>query len=118
MSMQDTSREESKEISSGNREPHHIWEHTKESITQELFSLQNTKRMFRGNKWTVRYARIRKIFEEQFTVKEQAEIEYKVKKMLTVKGRNVYIYTSRSNKKDVMLVTIIGIFLLVGGSTA
>jgi hypothetical protein len=42
--------------------------------------------MFRGNKWTVRYVRIRRIFEEKFSIKEQDEIKYKVKKMLNSEG--------------------------------
>ena len=60
----------------------HQGEHTAETITQELFSLTNTKRMFRNHKWHTRHAKIRAIFEKNFSIKEQAEIEAKVKKML------------------------------------
>jgi len=81
-----TPREQAEDITNGNREPHHIGEHTPETITQELFSLYNTKRMFRNKKWDVKHSAIRKIFESKFSIKEQAEIEAKVKKMLQGQG--------------------------------
>lgn len=76
-----TPKEQAEDITNGKRESHHIGEHTPETITQELFSLYNTKRMFRNNKWNVRHAVIRKEFEK-FSIAKQAEIESKVKEML------------------------------------
>ena len=77
-----TPREQARDITEDKSEPHHIGEHTKETVTQELFSLMHTKRMFRSSKWHVRHRKIREIFEKKFSIKEQAEIEDKVKKML------------------------------------
>jgi len=53
-------REQAEDITNGKRESHHIGEHTPETVTQELFSLYNPKRMFRNNKWNVRHIAIRK----------------------------------------------------------
>ena len=53
-----TPRKQSEDISSGRTEPHHIGKHTPETLTQELFSLKNTKPMFRDSKWQKRYAEI------------------------------------------------------------
>ena len=77
-----TPREQVEDITLDKTQPHHIGSHTQETVTQELFSLQNTKRMFRNKKWDVKHSAIRKIFESKFSIKEQAEIKAKVKKML------------------------------------
>lgn len=53
-----TARKEAEAISEGEEEPHHIGKHTPETLTQELFSLQNTKISFRGKKWHARYGQI------------------------------------------------------------
>jgi len=54
-----TAREIAKEISEGKQEPQHLGKYTKEMIDQELFSLENTKPMFRESKWTKRIEKIR-----------------------------------------------------------
>jgi len=49
-----TAREIAKEISDGKQEVQHLGKYTAEMIDQELFSLENTKPMFRESKWTKR----------------------------------------------------------------
>ena len=48
-------RKKSEEITRGEREPEHLGRHTKETLEQELFSLQNTKPAFRNRKWIKRF---------------------------------------------------------------
>jgi len=40
------------------RDPEHLGKHTPETLQQELFSLRNTKPMFRDSKWRKRFDRI------------------------------------------------------------
>ena len=51
-------RQKAKEISRGDRAPEHLGEHTPETLTQELFSLKNTKPAFRDKKWRERFDKI------------------------------------------------------------
>jgi len=48
-------RTQAEDITKGKTKPHHIGKHTSETLTQELFSLNNTKPMFRDSKWIVKY---------------------------------------------------------------
>lgn len=84
MSQDLTPRKESEKSTLEKSKPHHIGKHTKETITQELFSLYNTKRMFRDTKWEVRNRAIKAEFEK-FSIKEQEVIEARVKEMLNPK---------------------------------
>jgi len=68
-----SAREIAKAISDGIREPQHIGKYTKEMIDQELFSLDNTKPMFRDSKWkkraqTVRDAIMKKLSRNEHSI--------------------------------------------------
>jgi len=62
-----SAREESKEISEGKKEPHHIGKYTLETINQEIFSLENTKPMFREKKWKTRLDEIKKAIKNRLS---------------------------------------------------
>lgn len=51
-------REQAQEITETKTEPHHMGEHTAETLTQELFSLANTKPAFRDKKWQANWESI------------------------------------------------------------
>jgi len=46
-----SAREESKQITSGIKEPSHLGKHTFETLYQEIVSLANEKPMFRDRDW-------------------------------------------------------------------
>jgi len=54
-SKSSSAREQSSKISSDESEPKHIGKHTAETITQEIYSIQNTKPAFRDQKWMKRF---------------------------------------------------------------
>jgi len=54
-----SAREISQEISEGKREPEHLGKYTSEMLTQEIYSLQNTKPMFRDLKFQKRFETVR-----------------------------------------------------------
>lgn len=47
-------RDEASSISAGKAEPHHLGKYSIAVMTQEIFSLKNTKPMFRDSKWEKR----------------------------------------------------------------
>lgn len=55
-----SARQESKEISDGTPEKH-LGKHSLETVGQELFSLENTRPMFRDSKWHKRAKNIRDV---------------------------------------------------------
>ena len=54
-----TAREISKEISEGKREPEHLGKMSIEVIDQLIYSLGNTKPMFRDSKWNKSYENVK-----------------------------------------------------------
>ncbi len=48
-------RETSAKITEGKKEPQHLGNYSHEMVQQEIFSLQNTKPMFRAGKWNKRF---------------------------------------------------------------
>jgi len=50
-----SARKIAESISRGLRENEHLGKHTPETLQQELFSLRNTKPMFRDSKWRKRF---------------------------------------------------------------
>jgi len=59
-SKKKNAREISKEISEGKRDPEHLGKYSAEQIDQEIYSLENTKPMFRDSKWKKRYESVQK----------------------------------------------------------
>jgi len=53
-----SARKIAESISNKLRETEHLGKHTPETLQQELFSLRNTKPMFRDSKWRKRFDRI------------------------------------------------------------
>ena len=53
-----TPREQAERITKGIDKPHHIGIYTPEQLKQELFSLLNTKPLWRDKEWYERYSRI------------------------------------------------------------
>jgi len=53
-----SARKIAEKISKGIMESQHLGSHTPETLQQELFSLRNTKPMFRDSKWRKRFDRI------------------------------------------------------------
>jgi len=62
-----TPREIAKEISEGKQEPQHIGKYTAEMIDQEIFSLGNTKPMFRDSKWKKRAETVREAIDKKLS---------------------------------------------------
>ena len=62
-----SAREEAEEITEGKKEPHHIGKYSLEIINQEIFSLENTKPMFREKKWNSRLEEIRKAIKNRLS---------------------------------------------------
>jgi len=60
-SLMSNPREKMRQFTTGQRDPEHLGKHTPETLTQELFSLKNTKPMFRNKKWQNRFDEIVKI---------------------------------------------------------
>jgi len=69
-----TAREIAKSISDGDSEPKHIGKYTKEMIDQELFSLENTKPMFRNSKWKKRAETVREAIMKKLSRNEDSII--------------------------------------------
>jgi len=69
-----SAREESKQISEGKKEPHHIGKYSIEMIDQELFSLGNTKPMFRDPKWHKRIISVREAIQKRLSKNENSII--------------------------------------------
>ena len=59
MGIKKSAREIAKTITEGVKDPQHLGKYTKEMIDQELFSLENTKPMFRESKWKKRVESVR-----------------------------------------------------------
>jgi len=53
-----TPRETAKEITEEKRKPEHLGKHSPETLQQEIYSLNNTKRAFRDQKWHERAAKL------------------------------------------------------------
>lgn len=78
-----TPREISNEISEGKREPEHLGKHTPETLTQELFSLKNTKPAFRDKKWHEKYEKILRLINEIPEKRVREGIQSKARALLT-----------------------------------
>lgn len=61
----ETARETAKKITDGIKAPQHLGKQTFETINQELFSLQNTKSMFRDSKWNKRIEKVEDSVKEK-----------------------------------------------------
>lgn len=59
MGIKQSAREIAKKISEAKLEPQHLGKYTAEMLTQEIYSLQNTKPMFREFKWKKRFETVR-----------------------------------------------------------
>ncbi len=57
--VKETARETSKKISDGIKENQHLGKYTAPMIDQEIYSLANTKPMFRAGSWDSRLKKIR-----------------------------------------------------------
>jgi len=62
-----SAREISKEISEGTGDPEHLGKYSAEQIDQEIYSLENTKPMFRDSKWKKRYESVEKSIKEKLS---------------------------------------------------
>jgi len=70
-----TPKEESKQITEGKTEPHHIGEKSPEVLQQEIFSLMNTKPAFRDKEWLVKWESL----SEQINNIKDARIKRRLK---------------------------------------
>jgi len=59
MGIKQSAREIAKKISEGTADPQHLGKYSAEMLDQELFSLENTKPMFRESKWKKRVESVR-----------------------------------------------------------
>ena len=59
MGIKESAREIAKKISEGKLAPEHLGKYSVEMIDQEIFSLGNTKPMFRDSKWKKRAQKIK-----------------------------------------------------------
>ena len=59
MGIKQSAREIAKKISEGTTDPQHLGKYSAEMLTQEIYSLQNTKPMFRELKWKKRFETVR-----------------------------------------------------------
>jgi len=59
MGIKESAREIAKKISEGKSDPQHLGKYTAEMIDQEIFSLGNTKPMFRNLKWIKSFENLR-----------------------------------------------------------
>jgi hypothetical protein len=66
-------REQAREISEGKKEPHHIGKHSIETLSQEIFSLDNTKPMFREKKWKEKFQEIKKIIKGKISKNQKSD---------------------------------------------
>lgn len=60
-----STKDEDSSISAEKAEPHHLGKHTIGTMTQEVFSLKNTKSMFRDSKWLKRKVGLIKACEKE-----------------------------------------------------
>jgi len=74
MGIKESAREIAKKISEGTTDPQHLGKYTKEMIDQELFSLENTKPMFRESKWKKRVESVRKAIMEKISRNKESII--------------------------------------------
>ncbi len=74
MGIKQSAREIAKKITDGKLEPQHLGKYTKEMIDQELFSLENTKPMFRDLKFQKRFETVRKAIMEKISRNENSII--------------------------------------------
>jgi len=67
-----SAREISKEISEGKEEPQHLGKYSAEMVTQEIYSLQNSKPMFRDFKWKKRFETVRQAVMKKLSRNENS----------------------------------------------
>jgi len=71
-----SAREISEEITDGERPPEHLGKHSPETIHQEIFSLANTKPLFRDQKWHERAAKLAISINEVLQQKRRPRGQY------------------------------------------
>ncbi len=72
MGIKDSAREIAKKISEGKLAPEHLGKYSVEMIDQEIFSLANTKPMFRDSKWTMKAGTIREQIMKKISRNQQS----------------------------------------------
>jgi len=75
-------RELAKEMSA----PSHLGKHTPETLTQELFSLRNTKPAFRKEEWFDKLEKITRLIREIKDPRVKQGLENRVKAMMSGEG--------------------------------
>ncbi len=72
MGIKQSAREIAKKISEGKAEPQHLGKYSAEMITQEIYSLQNTKPMFRDLKFQKRFETVRQAVMKKLSRNENS----------------------------------------------
>jgi len=88
MGIKKSAREIAKAISDGVKEPQHIGKYTKEMIDQELFSLENTKPMFRESKWKKRVESVREAIMKKLSRNDNSIIcQFHLRKLEAIENQ-------------------------------
>jgi len=69
-------------------EPHHIGKHTIETLNQNIFSLENTKPMFREKKWNSKLNEIKEAVKARISKNQDSDVcQYLLKSLERIENQ-------------------------------